>query len=399
MTFRKVRYLTVLLLVALLSISAISVDRLKANVTWLADPAREGRKAGSAGGGASAEYIAGKMRETGYSVQMQEFGGNRRNVIGRWGDADKYIVIGSHYDGQGRGFPSASDNAAGTAVVLELARELKDEGLPVSIVAIAFDDEEQGMNGSRYYVEHSPYPLENAVAAMVFDTLGRSFMDLSPWTLFVLGTEYSKELAGVVEKRARPEMLVAGTDLIGPRSDFTSFAVKHVPYLFFTDGTHKDYHGEGDTAAKVDYPHLAQDAAVIAQIAKDIGRLSTKPQYLDDPIYPKVETEALEKQFTQVERERKDLPAAYRLMFADLRTRLKTDTTREAPQMAATALLALATPRLSAMMLTFFLGPFYEGEKKTEIAIAIYEEAIKYSEDGAGRRELERKVKALRGGK
>ena len=50
------------------------------------------------------------------------------------------------------------------------------------------------------------------------------------------------------------------------------------------------------------------------------------------------------------------------------------------------------------MMLTFFLGPFYEGEKKTEIAIAIYEEAIKYSEAGAGRRELERKVKALRGG-
>ncbi len=398
MKLHKLRNLTILLLIVALSIAAISVDRLKTNVTWLADPAREGRHSGSAGAAASAEYIAGKLRDTGYDVRVQEFGGNRKNIVGRWGTADKYLVIGSHYDGQGRGFPSASDNAAGVAVVLELARELKDENLPVSIVAIAFDDEEQGMNGSRYYVDHSPYPLENAVAAVISDTLGRNFMDLSSSTLFVLGTEYSKELAGVVEKRNQPEMLVAGTDLIGPRSDFAPFAVKHVPYLFFTDGTHKDYHGAGDTAARVDYAHLAQDATVIAQIATDVARLSTKPQYLPEPVYPKGETETLEKEFGKVEAERKDLPLAYRLMFADLRARVKTDTSRDAPQMASTALLALATPSLSPTMLTFYLGPFYEAEKKNDIAAAVYEEAIKYTEEGAGRRELERKVKALRGG-
>src|SRR5204863_9140959 len=104
--------------------------------------------------------------------------------------------------------PSASDNAAGVAVVLELVRELKSRELPVSLVAVAFDDEEQGLNGSRYYVDHPLYPLEKAQAAIIFDTMGRQFMDLSSWTMFVLGSEYSKELAAVVQKHTAPEMLV-----------------------------------------------------------------------------------------------------------------------------------------------------------------------------------------------
>src|ERR1041384_3853208 len=211
---------------------------------------------------------------------MQDFGGGRKNVVARTGKAERYVLLGAHYDGQGAGMPSASDNAAGVAVVIELIRELKAKELPVSIVAVAFDDEEQGLNGSRYYVDHPLYPLDNAQAAIIFDTMGRQFMDLSSWTMFVLGAEYSKELAGVIQKRSRPEMLVVGTDLIGPRSDFAGFGLKHVPYLFFTHATHKDYHGPGDTADRVDYGRLAQDSQYIAQVVEDIARLQSRPQVL-----------------------------------------------------------------------------------------------------------------------
>jgi Zn-dependent M28 family amino/carboxypeptidase len=100
----------------------------------------------------------------GFQVQMQEFGLNRRNVVARTGTGEPHIIIGSHYDGQGTGYPSASDNAAGVAALLELARELKAERLPVSLVMIAFDDEEQGLNGSRYYSDNPVYPLETAFA-------------------------------------------------------------------------------------------------------------------------------------------------------------------------------------------------------------------------------------------
>src|SRR5437667_5928298 len=269
------------LLLALLTLSAVSADRLKAHVTWLADPAREGRYAGTPGAQAAADYIASQLKEIGCNVQMQDFGGRRRNVVGRIGTADRYILLGAHYDGQGPGMPSASDNAAGVAVVLELVRELKAKELPVSIVAVAFDDEEQGLNGSRYYSDHPLYPLDKAQAAIIFDTMGRTFMDLPTWTMFVLGTEYSSEIAGVVQKRSGAEMLVAGTDLIGPRSDFAPFALKHIPYLLFTHATHKDYHRPGDTADRVNYGKLAQDATVIEQIVEDIARLRAPPKFLD----------------------------------------------------------------------------------------------------------------------
>ena len=76
--------------------------------------------------------------------------------------------------------------------------------------------------------------------------------------------------------------------------------------------------------------------------------------------------------------------------------RRRIDKSRETPQLATTALLAYATPDLSSYMLSFLLGPFYEAEGKKDIAIAVYEEAIKFS-DAATRRELEEKIKKLRG--
>ena len=64
-------------------------------------------------------------------------------------------------------------------------------------------------------------------------------------------------------------------------------------------------------------------------------------------------------------------------MFDDLRERIKTDKSRDTPQMAATAMLALATPKLSYYPLAFYLGPFYESQNLRNIAAAIYEEAAK----------------------
>src|SRR2546423_874653 len=243
MKIKRLPLLVASLLLSLLTLSAVSADRLKAEISWLADPAREGRYAGSNGAIASADYIAMQLKDLGCDVQMQDFGGRRRNVVAKLGTAQRYVLIGAHYDGQGPGMPSASDNAAGVAVSIEILRELKSKNLPVSLVVIAFDDEEQGLNGSRYYSDHPIYPLANAQAAIIFDTMGRQFMDLSAWTMFVLGTEYSSELAAVMQKRSRADMFVVGSDLIGPRSDFAPFAVKHVPYLFFSHATHKDYHG------------------------------------------------------------------------------------------------------------------------------------------------------------
>jgi hypothetical protein len=369
--------LTLCLIVAFLSAAAIRVDKLREQVTFLASSDLAGRRSGQPGAAKAAQYIFDQFQQSGFDVRMQEFGNNRRNVVARWGSADRHILIGAHYDGQS-GFPSASDNAAGVAILVELARDLKTLNLPMSVVAVAFDDEEQGLNGSNYYVDNPVFPLEQLSAALVFDTMGRHFLDLKKSTLFVLGAEYSRELAQVVERRSRPDMLVAGADLIGPRSDFAGFARKKIPFLFFSHATHKDYHGEGDRPELLDYAKMAEDAALIEQMVADVARAAKNPVYLDTPVYGTREVETLKQIMTQVHQERPDLPAAYRLVFADLEKRIQTDQSRATLNVASTALLALATPRLSSFLLEFIVAPAYQKDNKPEIARAVLEEAARW---------------------
>jgi hypothetical protein len=146
----------------------------------------------------------------------------------------------------------------------------------------------------------------------------------------------------------------------------------------------------------VNYTKLAQDATAIEQIVEDIARLRTPPKFLDQPVYPASETAALRRELDLVQKERKDLPAAYRMMFEDFKSRLQTDDSREVRRVATSALLALATPRFSSFMLTFILGPYYEQEGQPEIAAATYEEAIRWTPEASSRRELEEKIKTLR---
>ena len=374
---RRLYLWTAGLLVAFLSFGAIRVDRLRGHIAFLANPDLSGRRSGQPGAAKAAQYIFDRFREAGFDVRMQEFSNNRRNVVARLGSADRHILLGAHYDGQ-PGFPSASDNAAGVAVMIELARDLKALNLPVSLVVVAFDDEEQGLNGSNYYVDHPIFPLEQLSAAIIFDTMGRHFLDLKTSTLFVLGTEYSTELGQVVTRRSRPDMLVAGADLIGPRSDFAGFAREQIPFLFFSHATHKDYHGVDDRPELLDYPKLAADATTIEQMIVDIARLPKKPVYLKQPVYRPLEKDTLLRIMNQVRMERPDLPAAYRMVFADLEKRIQTDQSRSTMNIAASALLALATPRLSSFMLEFIVAPAYQRDNKPEIAKALLEEAARW---------------------
>ena len=365
------------LLVALLSVSAVQIDRLRSHVTLLADASLAGRRSGQPGAVKAAQYVFDQLQQVGFDVRMQEFSNNRRNVVARYGSADRHILIGAHYDGQA-GMPSASDNAAGVAMLIELGRDLRAMNLPVSLVLIAFDDEEQGLQGSGFYVENPIFPLEQISAAIVFDTMGRSFIDLKETTLFVLGTEYSTALAGVISKYNRPATLVAGADLIGPRSDFAPFAAHQVPFIFFSHATHKDYHGAGDRPELLDYSKLTQDSTMIERIIVDIARLREKPVYLDKPVYPAKEVDTLLKVMQAARSEKPDLPMAYRMVFDDMEQRVKTDRSRATLNVAASALLALATPRLSPFLLQLIVIPAYQKDGKTEIARALLEEAQKF---------------------
>lgn len=79
------------------------------------------------------------------------------NVIGKKkakGKAkdSKEVILSAHMDSV-VGAPGASDNASGTALMLELARVFKGYPTDKDLTFIAFGSEERGLLGSRYYVD------------------------------------------------------------------------------------------------------------------------------------------------------------------------------------------------------------------------------------------------------
>ncbi|AFH50892.1 Putative aminopeptidase [Ignavibacterium album JCM 16511] len=91
---------------------------------------------------------------------------------------NEYVVIGAHLDHVGSQagllFPGANDNASGSAGVLEIAKAfVADKVKPKrSIIFVSFASEEQGLNGSKHFVENLKVPEEKIVAMLNLDCIG-----------------------------------------------------------------------------------------------------------------------------------------------------------------------------------------------------------------------------------
>ena len=76
--------------------------------------------------------------------------------------ADEIVMLGAHFDSW-HGGTGATDNAAGSAVMLEALRILKASGVRLrrTVRLALWGGEEQGLNGSRAYVTDHPEVLAN----------------------------------------------------------------------------------------------------------------------------------------------------------------------------------------------------------------------------------------------
>lgn len=194
------------------------------------------------------------------------------NVIGllpgRGDLADEYIVIGGHFDHTGNGgfgepqtlaqvHEGADDNASGTAGVLILADRLAKtyaslpEGVDArSILFMAFDAEESGLNGAYHYVANPIAPIEDHILMLNMDMIGRivdggvtlhgvpSAVDFEAWlTPFMEASPLSFSMPSAVSRR----------------SDHAPFYFNgNIPVLFaICDPLHNDYHTERDEAWKI----------------------------------------------------------------------------------------------------------------------------------------------------
>ncbi len=175
------------------------------------------------------------------SLKLNANGQNRvvtgRNVIAYpEGVTQPQVIIGGHYDSVA-GAPGANDNASGTATVLAIARNLSGTPLARQAWFIAFDGEEDGLHGSRAFVNAAtPQFLKGLKAMMNFDMVGVNNQ------LQIGGTSSLTGLAKVVE----PKVELFGGSAANGGSDHASFAAKGVPVLFFYRGYEPNYHTPND---------------------------------------------------------------------------------------------------------------------------------------------------------
>jgi Zn-dependent M28 family amino/carboxypeptidase len=179
-----------------------------------------------------------------------------KNVIAKIEGSDpvlrnQFVIYSAHWDHLGRQgeniFHGASDNASGTAGLLELARAFSE--LPKrpkrTIVFLWPTAEERGLLGAKYYVQHPLYPLAQTVANINLDYFsnwgwGRT-KDFS-----VLGQGMNSLDALAKQAAARQGRVVTGdTDPVEGfywRSDHVEFAMAGIPSLATSPGI--DYVGK-----------------------------------------------------------------------------------------------------------------------------------------------------------
>ncbi|WLT30365.1 M20/M25/M40 family metallo-hydrolase [Geothrix sp. PMB-07] len=204
----------------------------------------------------------------------------------------EYIVLGAHMDHLGLGerhsmggaeargqiHPGADDNASGTALVVELARELKDAKPRRSILLLNFAGEEEGLLGSQYWVQHPTHPLEAVKFMLNFDMVGR--LDPKAPKLMMGGLGAPKSAVEAAQKFVPKDFAVSadvGASVGG--SDHMSFSQAKIPTFFFFTGIHGEYHRPTDTADRINYPGMVKLAAFGKAVTLDLANADTLPAF------------------------------------------------------------------------------------------------------------------------
>ena len=300
-------------------------DEMRQTVAYLASQELGGRYPGTAGDSLASAYIVDQLRslklkpiikakkEKGF---YQDFNFTKKeqeitthNILAVLPGKDKqlrneYIVVGSHYDhlgmgGEGSGsrrpdtlavHPGADDNASGDAVVLQLAKHFKQVGSPRSIIFAFFGAEEQGLIGSKQFLEwmkkadakriNLPADRKSIVAMVNLDMVGR----MRDSAMSVSGTGTSSAFKTIVEQVAEQAKLnVSCTpDGYGP-SDHASFVAAEIPVLFLTTGGHMEYHTPDDLPPTLNYDGLQQTLTFSEALIDRLANLPTTPDYISVP--------------------------------------------------------------------------------------------------------------------
>lgn len=205
---------------------------------------------------------------------------------------EELVIITAHYDHLGKKgdqiFNGADDDGSGTVSVLEMAEAFalakKDGyGPKRSMLFMTVSGEEKGLLGSKYYTDNPVFPLENTVANLNIDMIGRIDEHHAPDSnyVYIIGSDkLSTDLHTLSEQTNDTYTQIAFdytyNDENDPnrfyyRSDHYNFAKNNIPVIFYFTGVHEDYHQPTDTIEKIMFHKMKNIAHLIFHTAWEIA--------------------------------------------------------------------------------------------------------------------------------
>lgn len=284
--------------------NAQNIDRkiLLTDIETLSSDKYEGRKTGTRGNFMAAEYIINRFKEVKLNAYNRDFRHpftfrNRSNeeikgvnLIGYIkGRSDQLIVISAHYDHVGRNnsevFNGADDNASGVAAILSIAEYFKEHKPKNTLLFIAFDAEEIGLQGAYSFLK-TPVPSREHIKLNInLDMVSHN--DKSE--LYAAGAYKTPVLKDILKNADKntginirfghdePNM---GKDDWTMQSDHGPFAKENIPFVYFGVEDHKDYHKSSDDFANInqDFFYSASNAILksIISLDKNLERINGK---------------------------------------------------------------------------------------------------------------------------
>ncbi len=315
----------------------IQIEDLYKHISVLSSDSLEGRETGKRGQKMAADYIASFFSSIGippfkkntyyqkFKVKSERhickcddcdldffkriFKSNQtirgENVLGYIEGSDlkdELLIITAHYDHLGMHdsliFNGADDDASGVSAALEIAEAFmlakkSGNGPRRSVLIMPVSGEEKGLLGSRYYTDNPIYPLENTVANLNIDMIGRldDWHDNGNYVYLIGSDRLSYDLHQVNEKMNSEHV---GLDLDyrfneedDPnryyfRSDHYNFAKNNIPVIFYFNGVHEDYHKPSDTIEKIDFEKIKVITKLVFLTAWEIANRDERIKLRDD---------------------------------------------------------------------------------------------------------------------
>tara|TARA_Y100000739_G_scaffold6082_1_gene5471 strand:+ start:52 stop:1080 length:1029 start_codon:yes stop_codon:yes gene_type:complete len=317
--------------------NTININDLYDHIEILSSDSLEGRETGKPGQKMAAHYIANHFKNIGipafkrntyfqkFKVKSQRhvckcddcdltffkriFKSNQtirgENVLGYIEGTDlkdELIIITAHYDHLGKHdsliFNGADDDASGVAGAMEIAEAFmiaKKEGYGPrrSILIMPVSGEEKGLLGSEYYTDNPVYPLENTIANLNIDMIGRldDWHDNGNYVYLIGSDRLSLELHNLNEeinaKYIGLDLDYRFNDEEDPnryyyRSDHYNFAKNNIPVIFYFNGIHEDYHRPSDTIEKLDFNKIETITKLIFLTAWELANRDERIKLRDD---------------------------------------------------------------------------------------------------------------------